>query len=97
MWMILQQEQAEDFVMATGHTHSVREFAELAFGQLGLDYRDYVVQDPAFMRPAEVEQLVGNPAKARQKLGWETQTSFEQLVRIMVDAEMGCLNNENPG
>lgn len=97
MWMILQQDHPEDFVMATGHTHSVREFAELAFEQLGLDYRDYVVQDPAFMRPAEVEQLVGNPAKAKQKLGWETQTSFEELVGIMVDAEMGCLNNVNPG
>lgn len=88
MWMILQQEQPEDFVLATGHTHSVRQFADLAFGCLGLDYQEYVIQDPAFMRPAEVELLVGNPAKAKQKLGWETQTLFEDLVRLMVEAEV---------
>jgi GDPmannose 4,6-dehydratase len=88
MWMILQQDQPEDFVLATGHTHPVRQFIELAFGYLGLDYREYVIQDPAYIRPAEVELLVGNPIKAKQKLGWETQTSFEELVRIMVDAEI---------
>ncbi len=88
MWMILQQEQPEDFVLATGHTHSVREFTELAFGCLGLDYRDYVLQDPLYMRPADVELLVGNPRKAKQMLNWQTETSFEQLVQIMVDAEI---------
>lgn len=88
MWMILQQDQPEDFVLATGHTHPVRQFIELAFGYLGLDYREYVIQDPAYIRPAEVELLVGNPIKAKQKLGWETQTSFEELVCIMVDAEI---------
>jgi GDPmannose 4,6-dehydratase len=88
MWMILQQDHPEDFVLATGQTHSVREFTELAFGSVGLDYRDYVVQDPIYMRPADVELLVGNPIKAKQKLGWETQTSFEELVRIMVEAEL---------
>ena len=88
MWLILQQAQPEDFVLATGHTHTVRQFAELAFGYLGLDYQDYVIQDPAFMRPAEVELLVGNPSKAKQKLDWETKTTFEDLVRLMVDAEI---------
>jgi GDPmannose 4,6-dehydratase len=78
--------------MATGHTHTVRQFAELAFGYLGLDYQDYVVQDPAYMRPAEVELLVGNPSKAREKMGWETQTSFDELVKLMVDAEVGFIN-----
>jgi GDPmannose 4,6-dehydratase len=92
MWMMLQQDQPEDFVLATGHTHSVREFAEAAFNHVGLDYKEFVVQDPRYMRPAEVELLVGNPAKAQQKLGWSTETSFEELVRIMVDAEVHCLN-----
>jgi GDPmannose 4,6-dehydratase len=92
MWMMLQQDQPEDFVLATGHTHSVREFAEAAFNHVGLDYKEFVVQDPRYMRPAEVELLVGNPAKAQQKFGWSTETSFEELVRIMVDAEVHCLN-----
>ncbi len=91
MWMILQQNQPEDFVLATGHAHTVREFAERAFGCLGLDYQEFVVQDPAYMRPAEVDVLVGNPAKAKQRLGWETQTSFEELVRLMVDAEVSFI------
>jgi GDPmannose 4,6-dehydratase len=91
MWMILQQEQPEDFVLATGQTHSVREFAELAFGYLGLDYKEFVVQDPIYMRPAEVEHLVGYPEKARSKLGWETETSFDDLVKIMVEAEVSSL------
>ena len=91
MWMILQQNQPEDFVLATGHAHTVREFAEQAFGCLGLDYQEFVVQDPAYMRPAEVDVLVGDPAKARQKLAWETQTNFEELVRLMVDAEVSSI------
>jgi GDPmannose 4,6-dehydratase len=91
MWLILQQDHPEDFVLATGKTHAVREFTELAFGALGMDYRDYVVQDPIYMRPADVELLVGNPKKAKQKLGWETQTSFEELVHIMVGAELKSL------
>jgi GDPmannose 4,6-dehydratase len=88
MWLILQQDHPEDFVLATGHTHSVREFAELAFSYLGLDYTEFVVQDPTYMRPAEVEHLVGYPEKARTQLGWSIETSFENLVRIMVDAEI---------
>jgi len=91
MWMILQQDQPEDFVLATGHTHSVREFAQHAFSSLGLDYQDFVVQDPMYMRPAEVEHLVGYPEKAKQKLGWQTETSFEELVHIMVEAEIQSL------
>jgi GDPmannose 4,6-dehydratase len=99
MWLVLQQGQPEDFVFATGHTHSVRQFAEAAFGYLGLDYKEYVIQDPAYMRPAEVELLVGNPAKAKSILGWETKTSFEELVRIMVDAEIRVIqkNLDNQG
>jgi GDPmannose 4,6-dehydratase len=88
MWLILQQAQPEDFVLATGNTHTVRQFAEVAFDYLGLDYLDYVIQDPAYMRPAEVDMLVGNPIKAKEKMDWETQTSFEELVRLMVDAEV---------
>jgi GDPmannose 4,6-dehydratase len=92
MWLILQQTQPEDFVLATGQTHTVRRFVELAFDNLGLDYKNYIIQDPAYIRPAEVEILVGNPAKAKQKMGWATQTSFEELVKLMVDAEVSFIN-----
>ncbi|MBN2147027.1 MAG: GDP-mannose 4,6-dehydratase [Anaerolineales bacterium] len=87
MWLMLQQDAPDDYVLATGRTHTVRRFAELAFDVLGMDYRDYVVQDEQFMRPADVDLLVGNPAKAKEKLGWEAGTSFEKLVRIMVESE----------
>ncbi len=93
MWLILQQTQPDDFVMATGQTHTVRQFAELAFDYLGLDYRNYIIEDSAFLRPAEVELLVGNPSKAKEKMGWETQTSFEELIKLMVDAEVGFVKN----
>ncbi len=89
MWLILQGSKPEDYVLATGHTHTVRKFVEYAFDYLGMDYCDYVVQDPAYMRPAEVDLLVGNPLKAKHELDWETHTSFEELVHIMVDAEVG--------
>ena len=88
MWMMLQQDQADDYVVATGETHSVREFLQIAFSHVGLHFEDYVVIDPEFIRPAEVELLLGNPAKARQKLGWKPEVSFEQLVTRMVDADM---------
>lgn len=88
MWMMLQQDTPEDYVLATGRTHTVGRFAQLAFETVGLDYRDYIVQDPRFMRPADVDLLVGDPSKARKKLGWEAVTSFEELVRIMVEAEL---------
>jgi GDPmannose 4,6-dehydratase len=75
-------------VVAMGETHSVREFCEIAFGHLNLNWQDFVVQDPAFMRPAEVDQLIGNPAKAAAKLGWEPEVSFKELVQMMVDADI---------
>jgi GDPmannose 4,6-dehydratase len=95
MWLMLQADQPDDYVVATGQTHSVRRFCELAFGHVGLDYEDYVVQDERFMRPAEVDLLVGEATKAREKLGWEPETSFEQLVTMMVDADMKLLKQEH--
>ena len=88
MWLMLQQDQADDYVVASGETHSVRKFLEIAFAHVGLNYEDYVVIDPEFIRPAEVELLLGNPAKAKQKLGWQPKVSFEQLVAMMVDADL---------
>ena len=88
MWLMLQQETADDYVVASGETHSVREFLQLAFAHVGLNYEDYVVIDPEFIRPAEVELLLGNPAKAKKKLGWKPEVSFKQLVTMMVDADM---------
>src|SRR6476661_4026004 len=86
MWLMLQQDQPGDYVVATGQTQSVRRFCELAFDHVGLDYRDFVVQDERFMRPAEVDLLIGDPSKARAKLGWQPETSFEALVQMMVEA-----------
>src|SRR5215213_4747698 len=91
MWMMLQQDQPGDFVVATGQTQSVRHFCELAFGHVGLDYRDYVVLDERFMRPAEVDLLVGDSSYAREVLGWHPETSFEELVRMMVEADVALL------
>ena len=91
MWLMLQQETPDDFVVCTGKTHSVREFCEAAFGYVGLDYRDFVIQDPRFYRPADVDLLVGNPKKADEKLGWTPSVSFEELVRMMVDADIKYL------
>jgi GDPmannose 4,6-dehydratase len=94
MWLMLQQDAPEDFVIASGETHSVKEFAQEAFGYLDLDWSDYVVVDPKFYRPAEVHQLLGNPDKARRKLGWEPEVTFRQLVRMMVDADMQSLGEK---
>jgi len=91
MYLMLQQPEADDFVIATGRTHSVRQFLEIAFGHLGLDYERHVVQDPRFLRPAEVDHLTGDTKKARKVLGWEPTVSFEQLVTMMVDADMKLL------
>src|SRR5215210_1308139 len=91
MWLMLQQDQPGDFVVATGQTQSVRRFCELAFAHVGLDYRDYVVLDERFMRPAEVDLLVGDSSSARAVLGWQPETSFEDLVRMMVDADVALL------
>ncbi len=88
MWRMLNQDAPDDYVIATGSTHSVRRFVELAFEYVGLDYQDYLVQDPVFMRPAEVNLLVGDPVKARERLGWEARTGLEELVEIMVRAEL---------
>ena len=94
MWRMLQQDHPDDFVVATGQTHSVRRFCELAFGHAGLDYRDYVALDERYMRPAEVDLLVGDPAKARAVLGWQPETSFEDLVRMMVEADLQLLGGQ---
>jgi GDPmannose 4,6-dehydratase len=91
MWLMLQQAVPDDYVIATGETHSVREFAELAFRIAGLDYRKYVVSDPRFFRPAEVDVLMGDSSKARNVLGWVARTRFEDLVREMVLADCGTL------
>lgn len=90
MWLMLQQDQPEDYVVATGETHSVREFLEEAFSHVGLDWQDYVKIDPKYYRPAEVDMLIGNAAKAKAKLGWEPKTTFKELVRIMVDADLAA-------
>lgn len=88
MWLMLQQAQPEDYVIATGRTVSVRDFCELAFAHAGLDYKKYVVSDKKFERPAEVDVLMGSAAKAKQKLGWQPRTTLEQLVAMMVDADL---------
>jgi GDPmannose 4,6-dehydratase len=88
MWLMLQQDSPDDYVLATGRTHTVERFAELAFEAVGLDYHDYLLQDPRLMRPADVDLLVGDPSRAQHRLGWRAETSFEDLVRIMVEAEL---------
>jgi GDPmannose 4,6-dehydratase len=88
MWLMLQQAEPDNYVIGTGETHSVREFCEIAFGHVGLDYEKYVVQDERFYRPAEVELLIADPTKARTKLGWEFNVSFKELVTMMVDADL---------
>jgi GDPmannose 4,6-dehydratase len=91
MWLMLQQETPEDYVVATGETHTVRELVQIAFGRVGLDWERYVVIDPAFIRPAEVDLLIGDATKARQRLGWRPRTSFSELVHRMVDADLARL------
>jgi GDPmannose 4,6-dehydratase len=91
MWLMLQQDEADDYVIATGETHSVREFAEFAFAHVGLDWQRFVKTDPEFLRPAEVDQLVGDSSKARRELGWEPRHSFRDLVEMMVDADLARL------
>ena len=94
MWAMLQQDEPDDYVVATGETHSVREFCEIAFSHAGLDYQDHVVVDERFMRPAEVDLLVGDPAKAKAQLDWEPKVSFRQLVEMMVDADLALLRGD---
>ncbi len=88
MWLMMQQEQPDNFVIGTGETHSVREFCEIAFGHAGLDYNDFVIQDERYYRPAEVDLLVSDPGKAGRELGWELTVGFKQLVTMMVDADL---------
>ena len=97
MWLMLQQDAPEDFVICTGETHSVREFCEVAFGHAGLNWEDHVVIDEAFFRPAEVDLLVGDAAKAEELLGWKPGTSFENLVTMMVDADIDLLTGKLKG
>jgi GDPmannose 4,6-dehydratase len=97
MWRMLQAEQPDDYVVATGETHSVREFLEEAFGHLGMDWKEHVEVDPRYFRPAEVDLLIGDPAKAKQKLGWVPKTTFKDLVKIMVDADLRLAQIEAAG
>ncbi|MCL4236626.1 MAG: GDP-mannose 4,6-dehydratase [Anaerolineae bacterium] len=93
MWLMLQQDKAEDYVIATGETHSVEELVSVAFEYVGLDWKQYVVQDPRFMRPAEVDMLVGDASKAGKALGWEPQITFTDLIHMMVDADLELLKS----
>lgn len=97
MWLMLQQDKPEDYVIATGETHSVREFCEEAFRYVGLNWQDYVEIDPRYFRPAEVDLLIGDATKAKKQLGWETKTRFVDLVHLMVDADMKSLADQLTG
>jgi len=94
MWLMLQQDEADDYVVSTGETHSVRELCEVAFSHVGLNYEDYVVIDEKFQRPAEVDLLIGDPSKAHVKLGWKPSVSFTELIHMMVDADLAAIQEE---
>ena len=94
MWRMLQQDKPDNYVVGMGEDHSIREFCEIAFGHVGLDYKEYVVQDERFYRPAEVDLLIADPSKARSVLGWEPSVSFKELVTMMVDADIKRLNGK---
>ena len=96
MWLVLQQPVAEDFLFATGETHSVRELLEVAFSAAGLDWQKYVEMDPKLIRPAEVDHLCGDAAKAKQQLGWEPTTGFKQLIEMMVAADLKLVHSSLP-
>ncbi len=96
MWMMLQQDEPDDYVIATGETHTVREFLELAFGYVNLKWEDYVEFDPRYLRPAEVDLLIGDSTKARQKLGWKPLVTFDELVALMVEADLQALGLTSP-
>ena len=97
MWLMLQQPEPDDYVVATGETHSVREFLEVAFSHAGLDWQKHVELDPRYLRPAEVDLLIGDPAKAKAKLGWEAKTKFADLARLMVDSDIELLRKHRQG
>lgn len=94
MWLMLQQDTPDDYVISTGETHTVHELVEIAFGHAGLNWRDYVVIDPKFVRPAEVDLLLGDSSKAQEKLGWKLEVGFEELVKMMVDSDLKKLNQK---
>jgi GDPmannose 4,6-dehydratase len=96
MWLMLQQDAPDDYVVATGETHSCKEFLDIAFEYVNLNWHDYVEFDARYLRPAEVDLLIGDPAKAKQKLGWEPSVTFEQLVQLMVDADLKALGLPTP-
>jgi GDPmannose 4,6-dehydratase len=96
MWLMLQQEQPDDYVIATGETHSIKEFLSVAFEYVNLDWNDYVEFDPRYLRPAEVELLIGDPTKAKTKLGWEPSVTFTELVHLMVDTDLHALGLKSP-
>ena len=91
MWMMVQQDQPDDFVLATGETHSVAELCQIAFSHVGLDWQDHVTVDKRFFRPAEVDLLIGDASKARARLGWKPEVTFEGLIREMVDADQAAI------
>ena len=94
MWLMLQQDKPDDYVIATGETHTIREFLDLAFGHLDLDWNDYVEIDPRYFRPAEVDLLLGDAAKAKRELGWEAKTDLKELARIMVEHDSQIAQQE---
>ena len=96
MWLMLQQDRPDDYVVATGETHSIKEFLDVAFSYVNLDWNDYVAFDPRYLRPAEVELLIGDPQKANKKLGWQPSVTFEGLVKLMVDADLAALGLSSP-
>jgi GDPmannose 4,6-dehydratase len=97
MWLMLQQDQPDDYVIATNETHSVKEFLEVAFAHVGLDWKKYVEIDPRYYRPAEVDLLIGDYSKAKKKLGWEPKTKFVDLTKLMVDADVELLRRHRQG
>lgn len=97
MWLMLQQDEPDDYVVATGETHSIREFLDLAFGHAGLDWKTHVEIDSRYFRPAEVDMLIGDYRKAQRKLGWEPRTKFVNLVKLMVEADMRLLKDHRDG
>jgi GDPmannose 4,6-dehydratase len=97
MWLMLQQDKPDDYVIATNETHSVRDFLQAAFGHVGLDWQKHVEIDPRYYRPAEVDLLIGDYAKAKRQLGWEPKTRFVDLVKLMVDADVELLRRHRQG
>jgi GDPmannose 4,6-dehydratase len=97
MWLMLQQDKPDDYVVATGETHSIREFLDEAFGYVGLSWKNHVEIDPRYYRPAEVDLLIGDASKARRQLGWQPRTKFADLVKLMVDADIKLLKDHREG